>query len=227
MYHRFWECSHLALFWKALHSELRAPVVIPPVSVGSQSALYVWILSWFAAASEEERAVMVQGVYELWLARNDTRDGKRIADAKRIARLVMAHLEERHAMHHKEAPRTTQNLKDPWRKPDCGWIKADVDGATSKSGDLAAGDVVFRDHEGAFRGGACQIFEHVSNPEVAELLACVLAVKLALEKNVQRLHIKIDCRSVVDMLNDPKKNLSSVGQVIQEVKEMLSDNPQV
>ena len=82
-----------------MHSELGAPVAILPVSAGSQSALSRWLPSWFAGASEEERATMVQGAYALWLPRNDTREGKKIAEAHVIAGLVMAHMEDWKSVH--------------------------------------------------------------------------------------------------------------------------------
>lgn len=76
-----------------MHSELGAPVAIPPVLTGSQSALSRWLPLWFADASEEERGTMVQGVYALWLTKNDRHEGKKIADAHVIADSVIAHME--------------------------------------------------------------------------------------------------------------------------------------
>ena len=102
-----------------------------------------------------------------------------------------------------------------------GWIKADVDGVVSKTGDKGAGGMVFRDHDGAFRGGFCHVFPSVSNPDVAELLACRRAVKLAMEMNILKLHVEMDCKAVVSMLNDPTKNLSAAGPINQELKELL------
>ena len=43
-------------------------------------------MSWFAVATDDERAVMVQGAYALWLARNNAREGQRIEEAESIAK---------------------------------------------------------------------------------------------------------------------------------------------
>lgn len=93
-YHRFWGCYHSAKFWKILHSELGAPVAIPPVSVSSQGDLSNWLLAWFADASDDEKAVMLRGVYGLWLARNNSRDGRKIEEARDIAHTVIKVMEQ-------------------------------------------------------------------------------------------------------------------------------------
>ena len=49
-----------------MHSELGVPMVIPPDFVRPQGALSSWLLSWFADASDDERAIMVQeGVWTM------------------------------------------------------------------------------------------------------------------------------------------------------------------
>lgn len=60
------------------HSEKGVAVATPPREMDSQSDLAYWLLGWFAGAVAEERHAMVQAVYVLWLARNETRDGKMI-----------------------------------------------------------------------------------------------------------------------------------------------------
>ena len=92
--HRFWRCPHSANFWSLVYSELGAPAAIPPESVSSQSALAQWLLSWFAEASDDARAIMVQGLYALWLARNNARDGKKIEEAADIAGMVCQLIED-------------------------------------------------------------------------------------------------------------------------------------
>ena len=76
VYHRFWECHHSMLFWKELSSVLGARVAIPPRSMSTQSVVASWLLNWLSDASEDDRAAMVQGLYAIWLARNETREGK-------------------------------------------------------------------------------------------------------------------------------------------------------
>ena len=47
--------------------------------IENHRALASWLLDWLAGASEEEKDILLHAAYGLWLARNDARDGKRIA----------------------------------------------------------------------------------------------------------------------------------------------------
>lgn len=76
-----------------------APVAIPPVTNCSQNELSVWLHGWFAEAGDEEKAMMVQGLYGLWLARNEARDSRKIADPRVVAESVWAYMEEWKKVH--------------------------------------------------------------------------------------------------------------------------------
>lgn len=53
------------------------------------------------------------------------------------------------------------------------------------------------------------------------LLPCNHAVQRVVDLNIQKLHIEMDCLAVVRMMKDQAKNMSSAGQVVEEVKAML------
>uniref|UniRef100_A0A452ZV04 Uncharacterized protein n=1 Tax=Aegilops tauschii subsp. strangulata TaxID=200361 RepID=A0A452ZV04_AEGTS len=110
-----------------------APVVTPPELNGSHSAVSQWLQEWSAGASDAERETMVQGLYGLWLARNEARDrdGKRIADAKAVAERVHDHMREWTTEVHQRTARTMEPKQvERWKPPDAGWIKVNADGAT-------------------------------------------------------------------------------------------------
>nr|XP_020147655.1 uncharacterized protein LOC109732864 [Aegilops tauschii subsp. strangulata] len=222
VYHRFWGCFHSLKFWKIMHSELGVPVAIPPESVGPQSALSRWLLSWFAEASNDERAVMVQGVYALWLARNNARDGQRIEDADAIARRVFHLMGEWQSIHGRKSKKTIPAPCEKWSPLDKGWVKANVDAAISKVGELGGAGIVLRNQEGAFLGSACHVFPRCQEPARAELYACRRVVQLAEDLNIPNLHVEMDCREIDCKLQSKEKDLSSLGPVIEEVKQMLA-----
>lgn len=97
----FWTCQHSVQVWKELCSELGAAVENPPCQITSQSAVVSWLLGWFAGAAEEEKEVMIQAVYSLWLARNEAREEKRMAPPHEIAKEVKRHTEEWRMAHEK------------------------------------------------------------------------------------------------------------------------------
>ena len=92
-----------------------------------------------------------------------------------------------------------------WRAPEQGWLKVNVDGAPSKHADRGGGGVVLRDHSGSFRGRASYAFPSVSNPEVAEALAYRLAVLMATQEGATKVHVVVDNKELVVMLNEEDK----------------------
>ena len=45
---------------------------------------------------------------------------------------------------------------------------------------------------------------------------------MAIDLQVQRAHVELDCQVVVHMLNSPKRNLSVVGPWVQDIKRILN-----
>uniref|UniRef100_A0A8I6X049 RNase H type-1 domain-containing protein n=1 Tax=Hordeum vulgare subsp. vulgare TaxID=112509 RepID=A0A8I6X049_HORVV len=109
-----------------------------------------------------------------------------------------------------------------WVVPDEGWVKLNSDGAISKArGKARGGGDVLRDNNDAFLAGARHLLPSIVDPEATEILACKRALQVALETNVQRVHVELDCLQVVQMLNRQARNYSVLGPWIQEVNEML------
>lgn len=205
-----------------MQSEMGVPVAIPPKSASPQTSLSMWLLSWFAEASDDEKAVQVQGVYALWLARNNAREGQRIEEAEAIARRVWHLMEEWQSIHGRKSKQVHGGQRERWKPPDDGWTKANVDGATSKVGELGGAGVVFRNQEGAFLGGACQVLPSCSDPIKAELGECKRVAQLAAQLDVQNLHIEMDCAVIVGKLRSQEKDLSPHGPTIEEIKQLLN-----
>lgn len=85
------------MFWKVLSSEKGNPVAIPPVSDGPHGELALWLLRWFVDAGDQERELMVQAAYGLWLARNEARDGKRLWTLGWLQRISAYHRMDSHS----------------------------------------------------------------------------------------------------------------------------------
>ena len=47
-------------------------------------------------------------------------------------------------------------------------------------------------------------------------------MQLAEELNIPNLHVEMDCREIVCKVQSKEKDLSSLGPVIEEVKQMLA-----
>ena len=69
-------------------------VAAPPCQIDTQGALAHCILGWFSGASGEEKGAMMQATYGLWLARNETRKGKRNDPPHAVMEVVHSHMLE-------------------------------------------------------------------------------------------------------------------------------------
>lgn len=85
--------------------------------------------------------------------------------------------------------------------------------------------MVLHDHNGVFQVGASVGYESISDPEIAEILACRSGVQLAKERNVPKLHIciELDAKGLVTVLNQAGKNLSANGPLIEDLKERIRE----
>lgn len=197
-------------------------MVLPPPLDGSNHAVSSsWMQGWLPDASDDERETMIQGIYGLCCARNETRDGKRMPEPRVVAERVFDHIQEWRSVHDKTGMPTEPKHSEQWKPPELGWIKINTDGAMSKAQDNGGGGVILTDHAGAFRGGAAVFFPGVTDPEFSEVLATRRPMQMAQELNVQKVHLELDSKGVVAMLNDKTKNLSAAGPYIEEIKEML------
>jgi hypothetical protein len=127
---------------------------------------------------DKELALAVMALYQLWLARNETRDGTPITDPLDVARRTIFLVEEWAGLKPIQVPKLAQP-NAIWQAPAEGWHKVNADGAfSSESGNGGCG-VVLRNHHGQFVAGASHFLTSVADPEGAEVEACRKALVLA------------------------------------------------
>ena len=164
---------------------------------------------------------MIQAVYGLWVARNDARDGKKMASPHEIMESIYSHLIEWRQVHDAAARVPQARTVQRWKPPSQGWVKVNSDGAVAGNGEKGGAGVVIRDAGGAFLAGARQFFNRSVDPEAVEILACKSGLLLAIERGFQSVHLELDSLPVVQMLNDRHKCMAAVGSCIEEIKERL------
>lgn len=107
-----------------------------------------------------------------------------------------------------------------WKPTEEGWIKINVDSATSRNLDGAATVVIARDHAGNFIHGRMTKYAAIGDPLVVETFACRDAMLLAITHGFTHVVIKTDCQ-VVCTLWDGKDDRSICGQVFKKMRSYL------
>lgn len=225
--HRVWRCPHSQQFWKALSKGVASPLPLLPDHIVSVEGMRSWVLDWLGSASEEEKRVVLRAWYEMWLARNCARDREKIEDPVLIAERVICLDEEWQSIKESNTRPRVQRSMDPWTKPEEGWTKVNTDGALAKHGGSGGGGAVLRNHHGSFVAGACHFFPVAADPELVELLACRRGILLAHEINALKVVVEMDSMTAVGKINNQQKDLSTNGQVVQEIKELLTQFQEV
>lgn len=109
-----------------------------------------------------------------------------------------------------------------WRPPEENVIKLNTDGAIDASQGCAGAGIVVRDHLGLLLAGSCIKYAGVSEPFVAEILACRDAVLMAIERGWSSIVIETDCQIFVrDWIEGNDR--SGGGHIIREMKSYLSN----
>lgn len=164
----------------------------------TQGDLSRWLLSWLANASDGERATMVQGLYGAMVGKIQCTGWK---EDRRGVRYCSISGEGDGGMTVGSWP----------QEQDCEACTNAEMGATTKMGKKGGMGVVFRNHEGAFLGGACLFFPQSMEP----------AKIIADEVTATRLHIEMDCKDIVSKLQNKERDVPMLGPMIEEVKQLL------
>lgn len=206
--HRFWTCPYSMHFWKKLHEITASPRTPIPQYVSSHHQIRCWLLDWLGKASDAQKSVMLQALYQLWLARNEVKDGERICSPDVLARRVAVLVEEWSAVHEQRKAGRPSLARERWLPPDNEWIKANADGASTKTRNKGGGGAVLRDHNGEFVAGSCLFFPSEYDPELSEIKACRRAMQLSMELGLDKIILKMDSQVVY-------------GPMIEEIKGLL------
>jgi hypothetical protein len=154
--HRFWSCSHSAFAWEMLSEELGLGFEKPPKFIRSHSELKCWLLEWMGKSKHEIIDWFMLLVYNLWLARNDSRESQSIEDPRSIVRRTLAGMEEWREFHKPKDPKKV--VREFWHPPSQDQVKIDVDGAFRANASVGGGGAVLRDGHGGFVRGSCCFF---------------------------------------------------------------------
>jgi len=119
------------------------------------------------------------------------------------------------------------NLVKPtrWIAPPSGFMKINVDAAIAKNSVKVSMAAVAHDEAGQFMGASVLVLAGVSDPEMAEAIACREGLALAADLMIQRFKVTSDCLNVIRNLRGPA--MGSYGHIVREIKARASDFEEV
>jgi hypothetical protein len=122
-------------------------------------------------------------------------------------------------------PTQKEEAKEPWRRPDTGWTKLNVDASFSAEQNSGTWGAILRDDTGNVIISAWGLIDKCLSAEIAEALACLEGVKAILPVVAKPVHLESDCAGVMLELNSKERSKSQISQIVSEVKQLLQGVP--
>lgn len=110
-----------------------------------------------------------------------------------------------------------------WKQPQIGIVKVNTDAALFDDLNRYSYAIVARDHEGAMMEAMSSCRPGSLNPETAEAIGIREALSWVKSKNWPATVVETDCLSVVQAIRCSSINLSYLGRVIDQCKQLLVD----
>uniref|UniRef100_A0ACD5TZV9 Uncharacterized protein n=1 Tax=Avena sativa TaxID=4498 RepID=A0ACD5TZV9_AVESA len=224
-----------------MKDEWQLPDTAPWANYGDE-----WVLALLDGQSELQRTRILMTLWRCWHIRNEIVHDKPAASIESSRRFLCSYLDS--LMTIKHCPQSDdvkgkqpaaymlgvgknvdkkQKLSPPlsWRKPDAGAVKLNVDGSYNETSGEGGTGMILRDNTGAVLFLACRFLPLCSSPLEAELQACLEGIQKARSWTDLPCVVESECKEVVSMLSMTLANRSHFAHVVQEIKELLKDDP--
>jgi hypothetical protein len=109
-----------------------------------------------------------------------------------------------------------------WSPPPAGLALINVGAALFSSSSSMGMGVVIRDSDARCLVACNERLEHVTDPELAEALACRRGLNLDRDEGFSKVMVASDCLSLVLRLQSAAKDRSGVGTVVADIKNLAA-----
>jgi ribonuclease HI len=218
--HVIWRCPAAQAIWSCCGRSINKSVVMEDNFYG----IFCYLCDRLDM-EEMEFAVIV--AHKIWLRRNLMVFGGSIPSPSILVKGAKEVLEEFRKSFGEvpnqeiEGPRATSR----WSKPDAGFIKLNWDAALDVRQNRMGVGIIARDELGKVRATLSTALPYIQNPSVAEAFGARRAVEFARERGFSSIVIEGDSREVVLALGNSGDCCVSYGDIISDVRALLSSFP--
>ena len=174
-----------------------------------------------ASIREDDRIVLLCGMWSLWNTRNDYHHGKKpINPALAIdwATDACYHL----LIVQQNTRRGPTTRADNWQPPPEGVVKLNCDGGFQAAEMKGSTGAVLRTSDGSFLAASARCLSSTSSALVIEAEACRDGLRLALNMGeIRDLIMETDSLQLVSLWNSRRQQLSEIAVILQDIEEMV------
>jgi hypothetical protein len=132
-----------------------------------------------SCCSEKDTAVILCGMWSLWMARNQRQHGDSGVPMRKAIEWARDTAYDLWQLLHPAKSEEVQRAWQHWQWPQPGWIKCNVDASFHAEDRRGATGVVLRNHDGRYIAGRAKWYDNCLNVLATEALACRDGVLLA------------------------------------------------
>jgi hypothetical protein len=210
--HVLMECSIARIFWEQTKELIG--VKLPNLHPAT------WAQDLLVLGTAKERAIIICGMWSLWMQRNERRHGKAGVPIRQALHWVRDTAFDLWQILHPPKKQQAVVVTPSWASPQPGWIKCNVDAAFHAETGCAASGVVLRGNNGVFVGAQATAYPHCMDVLMAEAYACRDGMVLAEKFGAARLCLETDCQQLVALWGGRNTCRSVIAPVIMEISEL-------
>lgn len=118
---------------------------------------------------------------------------------------------------------THEDGQERWSPPTCNRIKINVDAAIFESSSCYSFAMVIRNHKGELLEAVSSCKQATIAPELAEAVSIKKALSWVNIQRKENVNIESDCLQVIQAIRCSFSNLSYLGKLVQECKQLMND----
>lgn len=177
--------------------------------------------------SEREFILWCVGCWALWNDRNAVRMGRKIPSlavkCDWVEEFIVSFLQAREQSASLSASGEARSSGIRWARPPEGWSKLNVDASCLIAAQITGTGAIIRDSSGMVLAAMTNSIGVSYSPFIAEALAVLEGLKLALRLNLSSIIVESDCQALVNMINGVSSTLAVDGVWVHDITDMAKN----
>jgi ribonuclease HI len=187
---------------------------------GDVVALFIHMQSALSATDFE---AFVAVAWSCWNGRNDEVFARRRVPPTEVVNRALHYIEEFRLANSSGVPaRTGQRGHRRWPPPPIGATAVNVDRALSRASDYCGSGGVLRNSEGRVLGSFIAPLRQPLSPLLAELMAIIEGMKVAIEMGLGLIRVLSDCETAVLLIKGSHRSMKEEGLLVQEANRLAN-----
>ncbi|CAN6318053.1 unnamed protein product [Urochloa humidicola] len=215
--HSLIECHPARCVWA-----LQCDEIIDFISSTQQQDARGWLHEATNSLSHDELVTVTVTLWAIWYAK------RKIIHENVYQSPLSTHCFVERFLADLGASKSTRIARQPfqakqtrWIPPPPGFVKINVDAALAKNSTKVSMAAIARNEAGNFMGASALVVEGISDPEMAEAMACREGMALASDLVLQKFKLATDCLNIIRNLHGTA--MGAYGHVVREIKARAAD----